>query len=52
MDFEVDGGLQRGVVADDECAEEPGPHDVVVEVLGAVLLGEGLGGTYAGDGGD
>lgn len=46
--FEVDGFLQRGVVADDERAEEPGPYDVVVEEVVAVLPGHGLGGTYAG----
>jgi len=47
--FEVDGLLQRGVVADDERAEEPGPHDVVEEEVVAVLPGHGLGGAYAGD---
>lgn len=49
MHFEVDGLLQRGVVADHERAEEPGPHDMVEEVILAVLAGHGLGGTYASD---
>lgn len=47
--FEVDGLLQRGVMADNERAEEPGPHDVVVEEVVAVLPGHGLGGAYAGN---
>jgi len=46
--FEVDGLLQRGIVADDERAEEPGPHNMVEEEVVAVLPGLGLGGAYAG----
>lgn len=47
--FEVDGLLQRGVVANDERAEEPGPHDVVEEEALAVLPGQSLGSAHAGD---
>lgn len=47
--FEVDRLLQRCVMADDERTEEPGPHDVVEEVVFTVLSGQGLGGTHAGD---
>ena len=49
MDFEVDGLLELGVVADDERAEEPGSHDVVEKIGLAVLLGIRLSGTYAGE---
>lgn len=49
MHFEVDGLLQRGVVADHERAEKPGAHDMVEEIVLAVLTGMGLGGTYAGE---
>lgn len=49
MDFEIDSLLQRGVMADDEYAEKPGPHDMIEEKFSAVSLSISLGGAYAGD---
>jgi len=46
MHFEVDGALQRDVVADHERAEKPGPHDMVEEIVLTVLAGMSLGGAY------
>lgn len=45
--FEVDSLLQRGVVANDERTKEPSSHDMVEEVVLAVLPGHVLGGAYA-----
>lgn len=48
VDLEIDGIVQRGVVFQDERPKEPGPHDVVVEVNFADLLGVCLGVAYTG----
>jgi hypothetical protein len=47
--LKIDGLLQCRVVTNDERAEEPGPHDVVEEVVFAVPPGHVLSGSYTGD---
>lgn len=43
VDFGVDGRAEGGVVRQDEGAEEPGAHDVLVDEGAAVGAGLGLG---------